>query len=227
MLLVGLSNFLLPHHIPPTHDHSFFHCLHLPQINWENRKQGDIGNDCLTSVDGTDCLIPRVKGQGKAFHSHKFDGPGLRYEIAVCILTGWIVWVMGPFPCGDWPDISIFRFALKEMLDENERVEADDGYRGEDPLHAKVPKSMVHGHDEKMLVVRTHVRRRHETANKRIKQFACVATKFRHDISFHGCCFRACTVLTQLAIEYGKPLFGVENYADPPRAARSPTQAGP
>ena len=187
----------------------------MPQINWENRKHGDVGNDCLTSVDATDCMIPRVKGQGKAFNSHKFDGPGLRYEIAVCILTGWIVWLMGPFPCGDWPDISIFRFALKEMLDENERVEADDGYLGEDPLHAKVPKSMVHGHDEKMLVVRTHVRRRHETANKRIKQFACVSTKFRHDISFHGCCFRACTVLTQLAIENGKPLFGVDNYADP------------
>jgi hypothetical protein len=51
----------------------------------------------LTSVDATDCMIPRVKGQGKAFNSHKFDGPGLRYEIAVCILTGWIVWVMGPF----------------------------------------------------------------------------------------------------------------------------------
>ena len=126
---------------------------------------------------------------------------------------------MGPFPCGDWPDISIFRFGLKEMLDENERVEADDGYLGEDPLHAKVPKSMVHGHDEKMLVVRTHVRRRHETANKRIKQFGCVATKFRHDISLHGCCFRACTVLTQLAIEHGKPLFGVDGYVDPPRDA--------
>jgi hypothetical protein len=52
------------------------------------------------------------------------------------------------------------------MLDENEQVEADDGYLGEDPLHAKVPKSMVHGHDEKMLVVCTHVRHRHETANK-------------------------------------------------------------
>ena len=82
-------------------------------------------------------------------------------------------------------------------------------------MHAKVPKSMVHGHDEKMLVVRTLVRRRHETANKRIKQFACVSAKFRHDISFHGSCFRACTVLTQLAIENGKPLFGVDNYADP------------
>ena len=27
------------------------------QIVWENRKGGDIGNDCLVSVDGTDCSI--------------------------------------------------------------------------------------------------------------------------------------------------------------------------
>jgi hypothetical protein len=217
--------FLLVAALPFPIPHSPF-LWHMTQIKWENRKHNDAGNDCLTSVDATDCMIPRVKGQGKPFNSHKFDGPGLRYEIAVCILTGWIVWVMGPFPCGDWPDVSIFRFALKHMLEENERVEADDGYLGEDPLHAKVPKSMVHGHDEKMLVVRTHVRQRHETANKRIKQFACVATKFRHDISFHGSCFRACTVLTQLAIENGKPLFGVDHYADPrPETAASAAAA--
>jgi len=40
--------------------------VHLPfithtllQIVWENRKKGDKGNDCLVSVDGTDCHIPR------------------------------------------------------------------------------------------------------------------------------------------------------------------------
>ena len=32
---------------------------------------------------------------------------------------------MGPFPCGDWPDIVCFRYALKQMLDDEERVEAD------------------------------------------------------------------------------------------------------
>lgn len=81
-----------------------------------------------------------MKGAEKAFRSHKFKHAGLRYEIAVCILTGDIVWVIGPFPCGAWPDISIFRFALKYLLDENERVEADDGYIGEDPLKNQGPK---------------------------------------------------------------------------------------
>jgi len=62
------------------------------------------------------------------------------------------VWVLGPFPCGDWPDISIFWFGLKHMLEEFERVEADDGYTGEDPLHVKAAKSAVHNQDPKMLL---------------------------------------------------------------------------
>ena len=135
---------------------------------------GNKGYNCLTTVDGTDCEIYNVPGSEAAFNSHKFDGPGLRYELGICILSGWIVWLMGPFPCGDWPDIEIFRFALKHLLEPNERVEGDDGYRGEDPLFFKVPPSKVHGHDSKMLAVWTKVRRHHKTANKRIKQFKVV-----------------------------------------------------
>ena len=101
-----------------------------PQIVWEDRKKGDKGNDCLITVDGTDCKIQRVPANMKAFNTHKFKESGLRYELGICILTGDIVWVMGPFPCGDWPDVECFRFALKGFLEENERVEADDGYVG-------------------------------------------------------------------------------------------------
>lgn len=188
--------------------------LHFYKICWENRKKGDKRNDCLTSVDATDCHIYRQHDNPKAFFSHKFGGPGLRYEIAVCILTGDIVWVMGPFPCGDWPDIVIFRYALRNLLEEGERVEADDGYVGEDPQNVKAASSMVHDQDEKQLYIRSRVRRRHETVNKRIKQFKCMDTVFRHDISFHGTCFRACAVLTQLSINNGHPLFSINEYSD-------------
>ena len=121
---------------------------------WENRKRGDIGNDCLVSVDGTDCSILRQKGDPKSWSSHKFNmKPGVRYELGICILTDDIVWVMGPLPCGDWPDINVFRYALKQMLDEGERVEADDGYVGDDPTHVKVPGSFVHPQEDKILCV--------------------------------------------------------------------------
>jgi hypothetical protein len=57
--------------------------------------------------------------------SHKSQGAGYRYEMGVCIQTGDIVWVNGPFKCGDWPDINIFRCGLKGRLAPGEKVEAD------------------------------------------------------------------------------------------------------
>lgn len=173
----------------------------------------------MISVDGTDVPIPyQTSGScPEAWYTKKFNASGLRYELGVCILTGWIVWLMGPFPCGDWPDIVCFRYALKHMLEDGERVEADDGYVGEDPATVKVPGSMVHDQDPQMLRVRGRVRRRHEGVNKLIKQFKVVgkATIFRHDLSFHQACFTACTILTQLQIQNGHPLYEIPDYHDP------------
>jgi hypothetical protein len=48
----------------------------------------------------------------------------------VCIQTGDIVWVNGPFKEGKWNDIKLYRRILKEQLLPGEMVEADRGYRG-------------------------------------------------------------------------------------------------
>ena len=122
-----------------------------------------------------------------SWSSHKFNmKPGVRCELGMCMLTGDIVWAMGPLPCGDWPDANVFLCALKQMLDEGERVEADDGHVGDDPTHVKVHGSFVHPQEDKTLCVRAVVRRRHETANKRLKQFKVLSTTFRHSVLFHG-----------------------------------------
>jgi hypothetical protein len=51
-----------------------------------------------------------------------------RYEIGICIKTGDILWVNGPFMCGSWLDIKIYRRDLKQKLRVGEMVEADSGY---------------------------------------------------------------------------------------------------
>jgi len=56
---------------------------------------GDVGNDCLLSVDGTDFRIEL--GYSKPFWSYKFKKSGLRYEVWLCILTGDICWWSGPY----------------------------------------------------------------------------------------------------------------------------------
>ena len=61
----------------------------------------DKGNDCLTSVDGTDFQITDQGDHWDGWYSFKFKKPGLQYEVALCILTGgWIVWIQGPYPLG-------------------------------------------------------------------------------------------------------------------------------
>ena len=59
------------------------------KIVWENRYIGDRRNDCLISVDGVDLEIreptPYHKERSKKWFSHKFEGPGLRYELGVTL----------------------------------------------------------------------------------------------------------------------------------------------
>ena len=117
---------------------------------------------------------------------------------------------MRPFPCGDWPDIEIFCYALKGLLDGGERAEADDGYIGDDPVLIKVPKSVLHNQLPESLFQRACAQLRHETCNQQFKQFKCLYHPFRHDLLFHGTCFRAIAAITQLEIYHGAPLFSVE-----------------
>jgi hypothetical protein len=101
--------------------------------------------------------------------STKF-GSAIRYEVAVCILTGELVWTNGPYEPGIWNGVAIFRNTLLSMLDEGERAETDDGYQAEAPRYIKCPASI--GNHETVEKQASVVRRRHETINWRFKQWA-------------------------------------------------------
>eukprot|EP00171_Calliarthron_tuberculosum_P006568 IDg6568t1 len=74
-------------------------------------------NVCRVSVDGTDFRICEPTPFCPSWYSHKFKGPGLRYEVALAIETGEIVWVHGPFQAGAFNDVAIFRVGLKKALE--------------------------------------------------------------------------------------------------------------
>lgn len=170
-------------------------------------------NDCLMSVDGTDFRILQ-KGaarKGNAFGSHKYAGKSaLRYELGICIRTGCLVWIQGPYPAGKWNDIAIFNHCLGHFLDPYERVEADNGYRGHVDK-VKCPKNPNNRPEN--LAMQARVRSRHETLNGRLKNWGILQQVFRHDIALHGKVLQACAVITQLMLENGEPLFPVD-YSD-------------
>ena len=167
-----------------------------------------VGNECLVSVDGTDFKIYEHKPFWKGWFSHKFRGPGVRYEVGLCIQTGWIVWIHGPFPCGAWPDLKIFRKALMGMLPIGEKVHADAGYKGESCI--VIPSDDMSPAFARMAAM---IRGRHETVNHRFKMFNILHRVFRHDVDKHQPVFGAVAVITQLALQNGEPLYSVE-YAE-------------
>lgn len=59
------------------------------------------------------------------------------------------------------------------------------------------------------------VRAHHETCNARLKMWGCLSQTFHHERTKHGDVFRACAILTQLAIKNGELLYQVD-YDDNP-----------
>lgn len=125
----------------------------------------------------------------------------MRYEIGLCIKTGIIVWVNGGYPCGDWPDLKVARDLFIQFLEPGEKALADRGYP--DTRYFVLPNN-DNSSEHKLIMSR------HETVNKRIKQFNVLNEKFRHDLSFHKKCFYAVVNLTQMIIKFEEPLFSID-----------------
>lgn len=151
-------------------------------------------------------MIPQQAPFSERWYSHKHHGPGLRYEVGVCIQTGDMCWINGPYAPGVWNDVMIFQDKLKKKLCRGERVEADGGYQ--DPK-CDGPKDMCLRMSQEY--AKKVLRGRHETVNRRMKVFNCLKHVFRHEIHKHRDCFEAVAVLVQVNIKYGgEPLFKVK-----------------
>ncbi|KAH9053463.1 hypothetical protein Ae201684P_015230 [Aphanomyces euteiches] len=173
------------------------------RINWDNRFDNAHPEATLfVSLDGTDFRIREPSEFDPCWYSHKFHGPGLRYEIGICIATGWIVWAHGGVPCGSWPDLRLARDAFCSFVGPNEMTLADRGYC--DPRYFIYPRP---GRDD--VRRQKEVMARHETCNRRLKQFRVLGGVFRHQLYLHPICFHAVVNLTQLMIELGEELYSV------------------
>ena len=136
--------------------------------------------------------------------SHKFNGPGLRYEVCIAVSTGYIVHVNGPFICGRFPDLRIARLWLHRALPAGEHHVADGGYQcpnGPSVLIDDVPQN-----ERRAFKL---IRSRHETVNGRFKEWKILSGTHRHHEVCHGAVFRAIAVITQLDIEDGRPVWNI------------------
>lgn len=166
---------------------------------------GDVVHtNCFMSVDGTDCPVFEPYPFSSKMYSHKVNGPAVKYEVGVCLKTGHIVWINGPF-VGSANDGTIFRNGLSPILCIDEAVEVDRGYSGDDKM--KVPNMGMTSKQRKM---KSNARAQHEAVNGRLKTFNVLTTHFRHMkpnregmMKKHGMCFTAVAVIVQLKLTVG------------------------
>ena len=151
-----------------------------------------------------------MKRVNKKWYSHKYKGPGVRYEVALVIKTGLIAWVNGPFPCGAFSDLKIFKLGLMLELGENERVEAGGGFKALDPTYCKNPCRYTSLVEKERQELANRVRARQETVNRRYKKWNILHLIYKHDVAQHMIVFHAISVVTQLEMKHGEPLFQVE-----------------
>lgn len=160
---------------------------------------------CSMSIDGTDFKVQEPNPRNKKWMSYKFRGSALRYEVGISIYSGDICWVNGPHR-GAKHDISIFREALKGLLDEGEMVEADQGYIGESDK-IRIRDDYTNNGEKRD---KQRLRNRHETANRRFKCFGILKQEYRHAITDHNWVFLAVVTIVQLGIDNGNCLFACE-----------------
>ncbi|RLN99712.1 hypothetical protein DYB28_001948 [Aphanomyces astaci] len=118
----------------------------------------------------------------RKWYSHKFHGPGLRYEVGIWIRTGNIVWVNGGPRCGEWPGLRLARDSYISMVRRGELTLAEKEYS--DPNYFIYPCSQLQN-------PRCHkdIMARHETINKRTKLFGALSREFRHRVAWFKSAF--------------------------------------
>lgn len=181
------------------------------QIVWcfdENPQLQDDEAKLFATIDGIHCRIqePRTDNPGSHWFSHKSNGPGVTYELVIHTKKQQLMWIKGPKPAAT-KDLTMAREpnGILEKIPDGKKIIGDKAYRGE-PDKISAPNL----HDCLMAsTYKGRARSRHETFNKRIKDFQIINQRFRNKLSKHQIAFEAVCVLVQYDIETDNPLFVV------------------
>ena len=129
----------------------------------------------------TDRHLPKAE----KYFSQKHGSAGLKYEIAISVFESKVVWVNGPFPCGQHDGVVFGEGGLREkMLNDaapGKRGIADGIYQKHKDL-LSIPNTM----DSKELHnFKSRARLRQEVFHGRMKNYECLSNCFRHSIEKH------------------------------------------
>lgn len=88
------------------------------------------------------------------------------------------------------------------MLLQNERIIADDGYKGKFFINkGKLSSEGKNFH--------RRIRARHEIVHKRFRHFGILKQTYRHSVQDHHLCFFAVANIVSVSLKHGYPLFRI------------------
>lgn len=157
----------------------------------------------MFSIDGIHFPIEEPSPFSTEWSSHKLGGSaGAAYELGICLHKPQLAWIHGPVRPGKYNDLSLFRLAFKQEMESkvpDRRIIGDRGYRGEPDIisirNEFDPPEIAEFKDRALA--------RHETFNQRLKIWACLNLKWRHELDLHKAAVEAICVLTMYQIENG------------------------
>lgn len=141
------------------------------------------------TVDGVNFITEEFRmGPHGKWYDPKSKSSGLKYEFAVSVRTGLLIWINGPFPASRH-DITVFRGGNKKTkeeewdqnalcmkMPEGKRVIGDSGYAGE------ADKIMIYRpeHSAALKKFIGRAKNRQETLHSRLKGFRVLRDRFRN-----------------------------------------------
>ena len=102
-------------------------------------------------------------------------------------------------------DLQIARIGICDVLPEGERIIADRIYTDVHRFEACPTGDAIHPMERTIKVLLA----RHETINKRMKDYKCMRDIWRHGWRKHNLAFAALINIVQMCLLHGEPLFDI------------------
>ena len=170
------------------------------KISFDNRKIGSApGQRVFVTLDGTDFPCNEAHPFDQSLFSYKLNAAGIRYDVAINIVTGDIVYWSGGDGAGVYNDLEIARNGVVHLLDSGERILADKGYK--DDRYFIYPSDL---RGDNCMIKK--ITGRHENINARLKVWGFLRNRFRHDIPTHNRMFGATIEIEQFKLKNGNRL---------------------
>ena len=174
-------------------------------VNAPKNNKGFTKRPLLTG-DCADFHIDEPSPWNSKWYSEKFNGPGVKYLVAIAIYSNNICFADGPRYAGSGDESTFYKQTILTEIPEDEPIEVDSGPGGD--MRLMGPEC---GSSRKKRKDKSIIRGRQETIFAMFKHFNVLDTHFHHRYTSeakmmrqHKLCFDSVAVIIQIKLMLGK-----------------------